>query len=177
MPVSPVTGALDAFEWRVPVSELETADHSILGDELDGLIAIGEPVAADAATIVTRSAEQAPQTIDVEDLAPESQSKHAASRTDGRAARPDTPLPEPASQSARDTTKATRAPGAAPAKPAEPAHPNTQAPTADSARTEALRKPTPPRPPRIFTAPPAPDDPGTDADDSEPASPLRPYGV
>jgi HemY protein len=177
MPVSPVTGALDAFEWRVPVSELETADHSILGDELDGLIAIGEPVAADAATIVTRSAEQAPQTIDVEDLAPESQSKHAASRTDGRAARPDTPLPEPVSQSARDTTKTTRAPGAAPPKPAEPAHPSTQAPTADAARTEALRKPTPPRPPRIFTAPPAPDDPGTDADESEPASPLRPYGV
>jgi HemY protein len=178
MPVSPVTGALDAFEWRVPVSEPETADHNILGEELDGLIAIGAAKAADEATVVFHAAEQAPQTIDVEDLAPESQSKDAASRTDGgRTARSDTPLPEPVSQAVRDTTKTTRAPGAAPPKPAEPAHPSTQAPTADAARTEALRKPVPPRAPRIFTAPPAPDDPGTDADDSEPASPLRPYGV
>ncbi len=177
MPASPVTGALDAFEWRVPVSELETADHSILGEELDGLIAIGDAKAADAATIVTRSAEAAPQAIDAETLAPENESKDTAS-AGGRAARNDTPLPEPVTQSARDATRATRAPGAAPPKPAEPVPATISAPVADATTTgETPRKPAPPRPPRIFTAPPAPDDPGTDADDSEPATPLRPYGV
>ncbi len=180
MPVSPVTGALDAFEWRVPVAELETTDRSILGEELDSLIAIGEP-AADAAAIVAAAADDVPQTIDAEDLVRESQGKDAASpATDGgRPARLDTPLPEPATQSVRDTTKTTRAPGSAPPKPAEPPPQGAHAPAADAARTaEATRKPAPPRPPRVFAAPHAPDDPGPDVDDaSEPATPLRPYGV
>ena len=40
-PVSPVTGALDAFQWRVPVSALETTDTTLLARKLDELVRLG----------------------------------------------------------------------------------------------------------------------------------------
>jgi HemY protein len=191
MPASPVTGALDAFEWRVPVAEIEPGEHSMLGHELDDLIALGEPAAADAETIVTQAGEPAPparfqgraaETIDADDAvsavdeAASSQSKQAPARPgDGRTARQNAiPLPEPMSQAARGATKTTRPPGSVPPKP------NAEAPVADAGGSQAPRKPAPSRTetPRIFTAPPPPDDPGTEADDPNDAgSPLRPLGV
>lgn len=42
-PVSPVTGALDAFEWRVPAGEMEGGEERILGADLTEFIASGEP--------------------------------------------------------------------------------------------------------------------------------------
>jgi len=181
LPVSPVSGALDAFEWRVPVSEIEPSDRSMLGQELDDLIALGEPVAPEDATVVTEAAsvpKLSPDAVDVEAV-PAEASKDVAPRAGSEPApRPGVPLPEPVSQAARDATRATRAPGSAPPKPAEPAPRSTEAPAADADETAPPRKPAPPRAPRIFTAPHPPDDPGTEADDpSEPASPLRPYGI
>ncbi|MFA5900415.1 MAG: heme biosynthesis HemY N-terminal domain-containing protein [Hyphomicrobium sp.] len=41
MPVSPVTGALDAFQWRVPVEAVEKGDGETLTSQLDDLIALG----------------------------------------------------------------------------------------------------------------------------------------
>lgn len=42
-PISPVTGALDAFEWRVPVEDPEGGDDRILGSGLTELMAAAEP--------------------------------------------------------------------------------------------------------------------------------------
>jgi HemY protein len=41
---SPVTGALDAFQWRVPVEGGETREGDLLADKLEELIALGAPV-------------------------------------------------------------------------------------------------------------------------------------
>ncbi len=42
-PTSPVTGQLDAFEWRVPVDEPDGSEERILGADLTEFIASGEP--------------------------------------------------------------------------------------------------------------------------------------
>jgi HemY protein len=44
-PISPVTGALDAFEWRVPIEDFEGGEERILGSDLTEFIASGEPEA------------------------------------------------------------------------------------------------------------------------------------
>ena len=45
-PVSPVTGALDAFQWRVPVEALDGGDATLLAAKLDELVKLGAPSAA-----------------------------------------------------------------------------------------------------------------------------------
>lgn len=40
-PVSPVTGQLDAFQWRVPVESMETDDQVALANKLEELVALG----------------------------------------------------------------------------------------------------------------------------------------
>ncbi len=40
-PVSPVTGQLDAFQWRVPVESMEAADQGALASKLEELVALG----------------------------------------------------------------------------------------------------------------------------------------
>lgn len=49
-PVSPVTGQLDAFHWRVPAEALESADSGLLADKLAELAATGAPLDAIDAT-------------------------------------------------------------------------------------------------------------------------------
>ncbi len=52
--VSPVTGALDAFQWRVPVESMEKTADEIVARKLEELVALGAPVdAAVAARDVT----------------------------------------------------------------------------------------------------------------------------
>ena len=40
-PVSPVTGALDAFQWRVPVEAAEPRDSELLASKIEELVALG----------------------------------------------------------------------------------------------------------------------------------------
>ena len=42
-PVSPVTGQLDAFQWRVPVAEFETANPTLVAEKTERLVALGAP--------------------------------------------------------------------------------------------------------------------------------------
>ncbi len=42
-PVSPVTGQLDAFQWRVPVESLDKSEDALLAAKLDELVALGAP--------------------------------------------------------------------------------------------------------------------------------------
>ena len=40
-PISPVTGALDAFQWRVPVEVVDKPDATLLGQKLEELVKLG----------------------------------------------------------------------------------------------------------------------------------------
>lgn len=40
-PVSPVTGALDAFQWRVPIEAAEPGDKELLARKIEELVALG----------------------------------------------------------------------------------------------------------------------------------------
>lgn len=41
MPVSPVSGALDAFQWRVPVEAMDKSERELIASKLDELMALG----------------------------------------------------------------------------------------------------------------------------------------
>lgn len=43
--VSPVTGQLDAFQWRVPVESVDKSEGDVLAAKLEELVALGAPVA------------------------------------------------------------------------------------------------------------------------------------
>ncbi len=42
-PISPVTGQIDAFQWRVPVSEMSATDPSLVAERTERLVALGAP--------------------------------------------------------------------------------------------------------------------------------------
>lgn len=44
-PISPVTGAFDAFQWRVPADAIDGADNELLARKLDELVKLGTPAA------------------------------------------------------------------------------------------------------------------------------------
>ncbi len=55
-PISPVTGALDAFQWRVPVESLASRDGDLIARRVEELVALGAPapisaVAKDVETV------------------------------------------------------------------------------------------------------------------------------
>ncbi len=57
-PVSPVTGALDAFQWRVPVESVDKRDADLLAAKLEELVALGAPrerLLPDAADVIEMS--------------------------------------------------------------------------------------------------------------------------
>ena len=59
-PVSPVTGALDAFQWRVPVEDAAKTDSAMIAEKIEELVKLGvrpeQLIAADGATDVTTPA-------------------------------------------------------------------------------------------------------------------------
>ena len=62
LPVSPATGELDAFQWRVPPGDLEGGEDRILGADLTEFIASNEPetVIAKAAVVATEPVPEPP---------------------------------------------------------------------------------------------------------------------
>lgn len=73
-PVSPVSGALDAFQWRVPVETLDTSGPDLVAERLEELLAISAPEAKTA----------------------EPKSEHLPSRAAATSLEPVTVRPEPA---------------------------------------------------------------------------------
>ncbi len=74
-PTSPVTGALDAFEWRVPVDEPDGSEERILGADLTEFIASGE-----TETVIVRAepaavAQEEPAAPKAEPAAPKTERK------------------------------------------------------------------------------------------------------
>lgn len=135
-PISPVTGALDAFTWRVPADEIEGGEERILGADLTEFIASGEPdtviVKAEAVALEREAKEQAPP----------------------KAAPPEDVAPAAKASPPRQSPPTVEVSPDAPAKTAQPA-------AADRGREAPQRTERP----KVFTPPRAPDDPGPDPDD------------
>jgi HemY protein len=111
-PVSPVTGALDAFQWRVALEDLDGSERSALDHELQELVALDRPVAGAKAEAETggkgtaqRSApsRRLSEAIDVEsvdaDLVEERVKAGAARTATGSPARAEPVAPTPATKS------------------------------------------------------------------------------
>lgn len=145
-PVSPVTGALDAFEWRVPVEEFEDSDDRILGSGLTELMAAPEPdtVIATAEDTVTVTPERTEPAKPASAPAPAPSEEPAKPAEAAAPAKAEAPPPSALSVNA-----------SAKPKRAEPA------PRAGKDRTA------------IFTSPRPPDDPGLDEDGETDKEPLR----
>ena len=64
--VSPVTGALDAFQWRVPVENMEKTADEIVARKLEELVALGAPgdAAAEAKDVTPAIVEETKATAD-----------------------------------------------------------------------------------------------------------------
>ena len=170
MPVSPVTGALDAFQWRVPVEAVEKSDGDVLASKLEELVALGmaRPAVDDPEVEPTIAA----HTVEAQaDPAP-APATEAAQRVE-----PETPKVEAANapsanqgsvpNTARPTAKRT-SPAAAPAAA-------QRVRTTDTTTSPSRAKKPEPGEARAFTPPPAPDDPGTEPVEADDVTvPLRP---
>lgn len=151
MPVSPVTGALDAFQWRVPVEAVEKSEDDALASKLEELVALGMQSSGDKL-----DRPQSPSDAKAEKAEPAPARDHAARTAEV--------IDAETTRAAKDVAKADTT---ARPKPADAKH-------ADDA-TAARRKSESGTPTRIFVPPHAPDDPGTEASEPEaPEAPLRP---
>lgn len=112
--VSPVSGALDAFRWRVPVESMDKTADEIVARKLEELVALGAPleVAVDAKDVTPNGGGG---------TGPDSGSGQGSLKTDPAA----TPKPEPARQ------------------PSPKAETVTDADVIEDTRTEPAAKPAP----------------------------------
>lgn len=156
-PISPVTGALDAFQWRVPVENVEKSEGDVLASKLEELVALGMPRHG--------TDDDEPQTIEVATV-PASQ---AASKPE-----PTTNKTEAATKPAVAPAKAETAKPEPVARQAAPSVPTAAEPASQRA-SERRRASERSQEKRIFVPPTAPDDPGPEAGDPEDAGmPMRP---
>ncbi len=171
MPVSPVTGALDAFQWRVPVEAVEKSDADVLASKLEELVALGmarpgvddpevEPVSAAADTVEAQAdPAPAPATEAARRVEPETPKVKATKEVPANQGS----VPNTARPTAKRTSPAT-APAAA-----------QRVRATDTVANSGQGKKPEPGEARIFTPPHAPDDPGTEAVEVEDVTvPLRP---
>jgi HemY protein len=165
-PISPVTGALDAFQWRVPVETMDRGDGELLAAKLEELVALGGPEGeskTDEAAAARKKVEEA-TTIEV---VPITEPKPA--RPEPKPARPQAPKTEPVVEGHKPETAPAARQSAAPVSAPPPASEREK--KRSEPVSEKRRKPEA----HIFVAPHAPDDPGPETggqDDIGP--PLRP---
>ena len=181
-PVSPVTGALDAFQWRVPVETLEKTGPDLVAERLEELLAISAPgveraAAAEThvATHVTEPARHRAEAVDAEPVTVRAQPvRPAASRTEK-------PLPETRAQ--KPVSFGDDVPGEIHAEAADVEIVKTaKTPTAEPATSRLepqvaskTHKPLPhaAKPDaKVLVTPPAPDDPGPEDADTSDVTPL-----
>jgi HemY protein len=171
-PISPVTGALDAFQWRVPVESMDRGDGEMLAAKLEELVALGGPEGGSSADEVAAARKKVDDATTIE-VVPVTEPARKAGASTGNAAEPQRktapakPVPQSAPESAPES-----APVIAPAARQTTASvpPTSSGRTKSQSETETRRKPQP----RIFVPPPAPDDPGPEGSQEEIAPPLRP---
>ncbi len=172
-PLSPVTGALDTFEWRVPVSALETPEAAVIAQRMDDLIKLGEVHGPALMHTDVSAARRAPATIEI---TPSTQPAHGrtAKSVDDWLHDDDAHNP-PASGSgykangssahaAAPSTKATTATAGGGSKAAVAGSPTTDARRVVADKLQPIAKATDPS--SAYITPHAPDDPGTEPLDS-----------
>lgn len=180
-PISPVTGRLDAFQWRVPVEMIDKGEGEVLASKLEELVALSRPRTASDEDEPSPEAPSEDKRVEdavtievapVTEMTPESEAPAVMSE-------PAEAMPAAeAAVGAKETDPATATADAAP-------------PTVPAARREAeeVRVAQPSRrpvseqhaanerrgEPRIFVAPRAPDDPGPEmSEPDEMTLPFRP---
>ena len=193
--VSPVTGQLDAFQWKVPVETHGARDSDLLTRKIEELVALGAPrtleadeAGADPAPAVKAEPKAKtpvrpvakPDAADVEEVpvtvAPARSATAAAAATKPAAvpakaqtvAAASAPVEKPVVANPLSADKAkTAAPAAIkPIKAAEPAHPAK--PEANTISTQAATgSAKDAKDQRVFVAPHAPDDPGPEEAEAE----------
>jgi len=178
-PVSPISGRLDAFEWKVPVERLGPVVENDLDPMVRGISApaMAEPEPAEEAEIVEAAEPEPDMDAEMEDEAspviegevmnpaaeePEPEAAPADEPEEAETAEeaPAEPDREPAEEPEPEETKAAEV-----AEPAEAAPPEPEKPVAPAAAKSEPKKDE-------ETRPPIPDDPGIDPD-AEPEEPSR----
>ena len=204
-PVSPVTGALDAFRWRVPVEELEGSEGGVLHHEFEELVALGAPsqpitastTAPGAAKLVAARGPIGAEALDAglaggpatlrmtgagagrsaAAQAPDAAGRQPALETEGRmrASKPPVPELQPAAPAAKITGSAIGG-QKRPLEPRPKTEDRAEGAAPNVAQQKSKTKPGRPAEPRIFVPPRAPDDPGAEAAEADEApSPLGPF--
>ena len=160
-PTSPVSGALDAFQWRVPVEALSPPETTLLSDKLEELVQLGpQPDApiAQAPVIEAHTAgpsgEEVRATSEVEDVEPVEKETPSGAST----RQPNTPNEAkirpsvPAGEARPEPTAGKAKPAPADSRPAEPAKPAGEPASALSSKSSPDRtsqsapQPAPARP-------------------------------
>ncbi|HWB47006.1 MAG TPA: heme biosynthesis HemY N-terminal domain-containing protein [Hyphomicrobiaceae bacterium] len=170
---SPVTGALDAFQWRVPVEAIDQPAAS-LAAKVEALVGLGagpEPAlerARPAARLPAATAEVATPEPGVPETAIEPIVPPAARPSPPPAPPPITEdvTPGPAAEPAKENTSR-QEPGTEPRDPAPPARERNRPTDAVARSVEQKEWPRASPEPRIFVPPRAPDDPGPEASEDE----------
>ena len=168
-PVSPVSGTLDAFQWRPPVDAPQDQSAASLAAKVESLMALGST--ADARTMTAQVPIPAPtEPAEIEPApAPAEARTVALPANDPAVGAPpvqDPPAqPAPAPAAARDNAPVVEVsePAATPTeeeRTAPPARPRLE-PEVKPTRSAPMR-PRKPTEPKIFVPPRAPDDPGTE---------------
>ena len=175
-PVSPVTGQLDAFEWRVPVEALESADSGLLADKLAELVALGAPLnaidakpiaapatAAGMAGEVAKAAQPvAASRLDVAPDTSEDTSEGTSDKIKGKPDGGDAETPDKAKAAIATSPAPEPEPASAPAPARVPAPTATAAAVPASTPTPSVPRPTPAATPKPAAMPPAPLDEAAD---------------
>jgi HemY protein len=188
-PISPVTGALDAFEWRVPPEPSRTGTKDALLDEVTALGQELEAVTRKIADVQTVDAPSASQPGEPLTITVKAEEVPAAEAKSAPAPEPVKPIPMPSAES--QVVQAAPAPKktdivqekpivpaaeVAEAKPVAVAEPRPSMPSAPTPVTPL--EPQPARQqkksaPKIFVPDRPPDDPGPGSTDIE--EPNTPY--
>lgn len=179
-PVSPVTGRLDAFQWRVPAETLDQTSADLVASRIEELLAISGPTHDDereAPRTATSDMRRDANVIDAEavTVAPGRSTAPAGVKpTKPERSDADAPPIAPATAAVRHTSGHHPGDGAAitsvaaiAAQAAANSARNAQQPAVPPGRSEA----------KIFITPRAPDDPGLEEADIETLPPFvkRPF--
>lgn len=125
-PVSPVTGQLDAFEWKVPVETLSTAEGELIAQQIERYATLGAPAEAIGAAAAAEKAKDVTATAaEVTPVTPPQAVKQAEKQdVTQHDAKPDAkPGAVPAEVAAPRTAKPAASSATATTAPAAPAAP------------------------------------------------------
>lgn len=166
--ISPVTGALDAFQWKVPVESVDKGDQDLLAAKLEEFVALGaRPETAIEAKPVSASPEPVEATVV---MPPKEQTAatqtHAASKEAAKAAaRPERGVPATTVEVTKTAPAQARPIPETQTAPPPATFAGTKDAKADATPTKRAPSRGMTETPRMFVPPRAPDDPGPD--DSE----------